>query len=199
MDPITLTMAAISIAGLGLEMFGGSKAAKKEKEAAGISRQMAGLELEGEAIRHKSMELSSRRQQAEIFRTSQRARAIALAAATSQGAQFGSGLSGGYGQIAGQTGVNLTGVWQNQMLAEDMFGVNSRISAARMQMAGVKSEQASAMGMMSLGGSLMKAGPTLGAMSGSVFGRTPVTNRYPGDVALGLTGGGYGGGGIGSR
>jgi len=40
----------------------------------------------------------------------QRARSLALSTATNQGAQFGTGLQGGYGQISGESGTNMLGI-----------------------------------------------------------------------------------------
>jgi hypothetical protein len=49
-------------------------------------------------------------------------------AATGAGAQFGSGLQGAYGQISGQSGVNLLGIRQNLELGRNIFDINAGIS-----------------------------------------------------------------------
>jgi hypothetical protein len=81
------------------------------------------------------MEVDARRQQLEIIRNQQRGRALGLTTATAQGAQRGSGLQGGYGQISGQTGVNLLGVQQNLQAGRNIFDANSNITDLNSQMA----------------------------------------------------------------
>ncbi len=126
--------------------------------------KIAGLEKQAEEQRHKAMVLQARRQATEISRNQQRANAMALQAATSQGASQGSGLQGGYGQIAGQTATNMAGVNQNYQIGENMFGINNQISNAKMQIAQLGGEAAMWQGISSLGGSVMKIAGPLGNM-----------------------------------
>lgn len=88
-----------------------------------------------EEQKQKAMELDARRQQLEVIRNQQRGRALALTTATSQGASRGSGLQGGYGQISGQTGVNLLGIQQNLDIGRNIFGINQGISDSRVAQA----------------------------------------------------------------
>lgn len=81
-----------------------------------------------EASKRAAMELDARRNQLEIIRTQQRARALGLVTAQNQGSKEGSGLQGAYGQISGQTGVNLLGVQQNLGIGRDIFNQNAVIS-----------------------------------------------------------------------
>src|SRR5258706_2000925 len=114
MDPLTLGIGAI---GLGLQIFGGAKQASDTSALAqksyAINSQITGLEGQVNDQRRQAMELSARRQQLEIFRNTQRARAQGLAAATNQGAQFGSGLAGGQAQATDEGLFNIAGVNQN--------------------------------------------------------------------------------------
>jgi hypothetical protein len=79
-----------------------------------------------------AMELDARRQQMQDVRTAQQARAMSLATGVAQG---GSGFVGGssarggaYGEISGQSNVNLLGVSQNLQIGETIFGLNTDIS-----------------------------------------------------------------------
>src|SRR5690349_12770116 len=90
------------------------------------TKAITGLEQQTEAQRFAAMELDARRQSLEAIRQGQRARALGLTAATQQGAGFGSGLQGGYGQISGQTNQNLLGVGQNLEIGRNIFGINSQ-------------------------------------------------------------------------
>lgn len=99
----------------------------------GINKAIIGLQQQIEGQRMIAMETAARRDQLEIFRQQQRARATGLVAATAQGAQGGSGLQGAYGQISGQTGVNLLGVLQNLEIGRNIFGLNEGISNKRIE------------------------------------------------------------------
>jgi len=81
-----------------------------------------------EGLKRQAMESDARRKQLEFIRQQQRARSLGL---TKQGAQFGSGLQGGYGQISGATGTNLTGLSQNLQIGEGIFDFNAGITNQR--------------------------------------------------------------------
>jgi hypothetical protein len=146
---------AIAVAGIGLSAAGAYSSYQGAKGQAEASKQMAAIEMQQEKVRMQAMELSARRQQMEVVRNQQRARSLALTVANSQGAQFGSGLSGGYGQIAGQTGVNLLGISQNLGFGEQMFALNNQLSQTKMQYADAGSQMALGSGLSSLGGTLL--------------------------------------------
>ncbi len=152
--------AALSIAGVGLSIFGGMEKTEAAQRQASIQQQMTGIEMRQDAVRRKAMELSARRQQMEVLRNAQRARSLALNNATSQGAQYGSGLQGGFGQIAGATQWNLTGIRENLNFGEQMFDLNAQLSQQKIAMAQAGGQAATAQGMSSLGTSLVgAAGP----------------------------------------
>lgn len=96
------------------------------------TKEIAGLEQGVEAQRFQAMELDARRQTMDAIRNNQRARALGLTSATQQGAQFGSGLQGGYGQISGQTNTNLLGIGQNLEIGRNIFGLNSQITQQKL-------------------------------------------------------------------
>lgn len=182
MDPISAGIGAI---GLGMQIFGTMKASSAASQAANISSNIAGLEGQVNDQKHQAMLLSSRRQQMEVIRNNQLARSMALNSATNQGAQMGSGLSGGLSQIAGQSGVNMMGINKNLEIGNNIFGIDQKISANKAQLAQVQGSMASAQGIASLGGSLAKAG---GPMS-SLFGQF---GALGGGGASPLPTGGYG-------
>lgn len=169
MDPISAFTVATQVVGLGMSIFGGASSASDAKHAAEIQSNIAGLEGGLEDQRHTAMELSAKRQSVEILRANQRARATAINNATQQGAQFGSGLQGGLAQVQDQGIFNLAGVNQNLEIGEAMFGINKQITGQKQQLAQVQGQMATDQGIASLGGSLMKAGPTIGSLGGTAY------------------------------
>jgi len=136
---ISKEQAAASVVFAGQERDINIQAADQSVAAAGESRTInqgiVSQQRDIEATKRQAMEVDARRQQLEIIRNQQRGRALGLTTATSQGASKGSGLQGGYGQISGQTGVNLLGVQQNLQAGRAIFDANSNISDLNSQMA----------------------------------------------------------------
>ena len=159
----------VGLVGLGLSMSGSNQAAKKAQEIAQVEKQIFQVQKEENNVRREAMVMSSRRDQLEQIRNSQRARAMALNTAASQGAQFGSGLQGGYGQISGQIGGNLLNISGNLERGEKMFNFENAISDYRAQESQLKGEQAAAQGQASLGSSLFQASGTLGKIGSTGF------------------------------
>lgn len=155
----TMLMGAAMVGGLGMTAYGTIKQTQAAKEQARLQKDMTAQELRMEADRKKMMELDARRKQLEALRQGQRARALALTAATNQGAGFGTGLLGGYGQIAGQTGANLLGISQGLELGRNMFDINAQMNQTKIAMAGAAGAGATGMGLMTMGGNLMRAAP----------------------------------------
>lgn len=177
MDPITLGIAAFGFATSAFGMFGQSSAAKASAQA---SKNIAGLEIQQDAVRRQAMEVSGRRQQMEVLRNQQRARSLSLNNATSQGAQFGSGLQGGYGQVSGQSGVNLLGINQGLMAGRQMFDLNAQVDQQKMNIADAQSQMATSSGIYALGKAIGGSAGPLGNIfagfggggSGSSFGQS---------------------------
>lgn len=146
-----------------MQIFGGMSASEDSKKAAEISKDVAKQEQGINDSKQRAMELSGRRQSMEIVRNAQRAMALAENNAVNQGAQFGSGIQGGLAQISGQSTTNLFGVSSALATGREIAGFNQKISGDKMQMADVQSDIAQDQAWSSLGGSIMKAGPVIGA------------------------------------
>lgn len=168
-------MTALVAAGVGMAAVGTVSQMNAAKDAKAAQQQQIEAEQRAEALRKQQMEIQARRQNMEIVRNQQRARSMALATATAQGAGLGSGLQGGYGQIGGQTGLNLLGVSQGLQFGNTMFGINQDISGARMRLADAQSNAAFGAGLSSLGGTMISSAGQISSLgknifSGSTFG-----------------------------
>lgn len=157
-----LITGGLTAASMAMQLFGGQKAASASKQQAQLSSQNAQYEMQIDQQRRQAMELDAQRKSIDVVRNAQRARSIALTDAASSGSQFGSGLQGGYGQIAGQSGFNLLGINQNRQIGESIFGYNQQIDLNKIRMASLGSQIASGEGEMSLGKSL---GSSIGPLS----------------------------------
>lgn len=162
--------AGLGIVGLGMQIFGGISGSQDAQRQAEISGQISQQEQAINAQKQTQMQLSARRQDLEIFRQTQRARAQSEAVATNQGAQFGSGLQGGLGQVQSQGMFNAAGINQNLEIGQNIFAANNQISGLRAQSAQVSSDQAFDQGIASLGGSVVRAGPIIGAFGRNIYG-----------------------------
>lgn len=149
--------AAIGAAGLITSLIGGAGQTNAAKQSAQIQGQITGLESQVNDQRQQAMVLSARRQQLEIVRNNQRARAMGLNSAVNQGALFSSGYAGGQAQVGDQSLFNLTGVQQNLGIGQNIFSLDKQISAQKMQLSQVQSAAATDSGLSSLGGSIMKS------------------------------------------
>lgn len=167
MDPISI---GLGVVGLGMQIFGGIKGSEVAHQQAQESRAIAGDEQKINEQKRQQMLLEANRRQMEIFRNQQRARAQATNAAVQQGAQFGSGLQGGLAQVDDMSFFNLQGINQNVQIGQNIFDQNADISSHKMKLADLGADAADAAGIASLGGALMKAGPTIGAFGKQAFG-----------------------------
>jgi hypothetical protein len=165
-DPIS---AGLSVVGFGLQLFGMSEGMDAAKQSATIKKGIAEDEQKINEQKRQQMLLESSRKQMEVFRNMQRQRAMATAAAVNQGASSGSGLQGGLAGVSGQSLYNSLGISQNVELGQNIFSINNDISSKKMQLADVETQQSEAAGWASLGGSLMKAGPTFGSIGQNIF------------------------------
>lgn len=164
MDPLTIA----SIIGMGLSAVGSFMGTQASSAASGIHQKIAGLEEDVNQQHRKAMEIDARRRQMDIIRTNQQKQALGMAAATNQGAQFGSGVAGGQAGIAGQSETNLVGVNQSLDIGRSIFGIDSQINEQRKQLASVETSSATASGVSALGSDLFKAaGPLQNLFGGS--------------------------------
>ena len=168
--------AITALLGLGLSvsgMVGGMGASHDYNEAQ--KRQVQGEQLV-EAQRQQAATLMHERNQMQILRNNQRARSMGLEAATTQGAQQGSGLAGAYGQIRGQSGVDLLGENQNFEIGQNVFGLNAQISQQKIAQANAQQSMQFFQGLGSFGSSITGSARNIGNLT-SGFGST--TNAAP--------------------
>lgn len=190
MDPISLGIQAV---GFGLQLFGGSQQAEISKEISQASYDKAQREGNINDLKQQQVRLESQRMQMQNVRNIQRQRALATASATSQGAQYGSGLEGGLADVTNQGMFNMQGVNSALQTSNQIYTQNIGITQDNMKVASLQGEAASAAGMASLGGALMKAGPIIGQISQgfggfSFFGKG---GNYSGTPGASNTGGLY--------
>lgn len=170
MDPIS---AALMLGGLAFQVFGGAKSMGANAQYNKANQDSIRLQQQVEAQRKQAMELDAHRKELEIVRTQQRARSIALTNSTSQGAAQGSGLQGGYGQIAGQSGFNLEGVQQNLSIGRNIFGLNEQISNNKILMSQYSQNAQTGQGIASFGQSLFGAAQNIGKLASPWDKRAP--------------------------
>lgn len=159
----TAILAATAAIGTGLTAYGTVQSMNASKTSSDAAARIAADLEKQEALRKKQMELDARRRRLETIRNAQKARALALSNANSQGALFGSGLQGGYGQISGEANNQLLGNSQALMLGRENFAITSDINYNRMIQAQASGSLAEGQGFASLGGSLIQS---LGAIKG---------------------------------
>lgn len=164
LDPVS---ASLGVIGIGMQAYGNYEASQDAKKIASISSANAGLEGNINTVKQNQMNFEARRQQLEVFRNTQRARAQGMQAAVSQGAQYGSGLSGGQADTLNQGLFAAKGIQENQAFGNQIFGYNAQISSNNQQIATLKGDQATDQGWSSLGQSLLSSSGTVGNIFGS--------------------------------
>ena len=177
MDPITI---GLMLAGTGLSLFGGMGAAKESKKQAAISQQIFQQEKLANEQRRQAMELDSSRRKIENIRQGQLAQSMALSTTVNQGAQFGSGASGGLAQVTNQTYWNDLGISQNLQIGQNLFAIDDKIGGLKSQMSASQSKQSTYQGYSAMGQSLVGSAGTIGQMSrgfGSLGGATVTPTR----------------------
>jgi len=164
--------AAIAAVGVGLSAYGAYNQYQGSKDISEAQQQQIRLEQQAEAQRRQAMEIKARRDRLEAIRVGQRARALGLASATSQGAsgEGSSGLQGAFGQISGQTGTNLLGITQPLEIGRNIFDINSQISQAKIAQAQAGTQVSFGQGLSSLGGQLISNIGPLGSLGSYVGG-----------------------------
>lgn len=153
-----------------MQIFGGMSSASNAKAQAAVSQDEARQEMGINAQKQQAMEIDARRRSLEQVRQTQQAQSLATARATSQGAQFGSGLQGGLAEVQDQGNFNLQGINQSLQIGRQINQYNQNIDQDKIQSAALGGQQATNQGIMSLGGALMSSGPTIGKLSQGVGG-----------------------------
>lgn len=171
----------LAAAGMAMSVMGSMKASTASNSYYQTQQNVASLEGQVNDQRKSAMEVDARRRQLEVVRNNQRARAMAQTTATSQGAQFGSGLQGAYGGVSGQSETNLLGVNQNLEIGRNIFGLDTQISQQRIAASGFESTMASGKAESQMGGALMSSAGKIGQMGSSVnagFGASGGFNMF---------------------
>lgn len=177
MDPITMMMGAMQIGGMGLSLLGTSDATRAAQQISQDSQAIGGLDIQVNSQRQQQMQLQTNRAQLQNVRNAQMARSQALSGSVNQGANVGSGIAGGLASISGKESTNALASSQNLQIGQNIFGLDSQIDQYRMNMASMQGQQASAQGMMALGGDITKSAGPLSNIFGKAFqggsGSTP--------------------------
>jgi hypothetical protein len=161
---------AIAGAGATTQYMAGQKAKSAQEEQMRIQQQQ-------EALRKRQLALDNMRKQREIIRAGLRARSMALATSVAQGAGTGgSGLAGGYGQIAGRTNTNLVGQATNASFGNQMFDLNAQMAGAMRNSAAAGTDAAMGSAMTSLGGTIMNNAGSIARVGG--YGQTAGGGGY---------------------
>lgn len=158
---------ALGAGGLATSVYGQTQQAEASKKAEGLRKQQ--------------MELNNQREQRQIFRQAQNARAVALSNATASGGEKSSGLAGGYGQIASASGANSVAARENLNIGEGLFDANKQLSEA-------KSITAIGSGVSAFGKDLINVGPELGRIGTTYFGGRKRAGDFPRDSGEEISG-----------
>lgn len=138
------------LAGTALQYTGQQKAASAQQEA--------------ERLRQAQMNSEAIRQRRQALRASIVARGQAVSNASGQGAQDGSGLSGGLAQIQNTAGSNLQATNNGTQLGTGIFQANSQAAQGQ-------TTSALGSGVSSLGGALVKNQEAIGRVGANIFAR----------------------------
>ena len=130
---------------------------------------MAQTQIQENDLRRTAMETMTRRQQMQNIRQTQMARSMALTTASSQGGQFGSGLQGAFGSIAGQSNTNQANLIGNLAMGEKMFDLSNTMSSEEMMLSQAQAGAASDAAFGKLLGGIGSSMGDLGKI-GSSFG-----------------------------
>lgn len=179
MDPFTMLAVGMMVAGAGTSLFGGMSGASSQKKISQYDMQIAQQELLADRQRKNAMELDARRKRTENIRQMQLAASVGMQRAVAQGAQFGSGLQSGLGQVTSSGYWNDTGIQQNLEIGRNIFGINEQISGLKIKKAEAGGDLAEAQGIQSLGGSMMKIGSAFASLGGGGTTASASTSGMP--------------------
>lgn len=154
MDPVSLLL---GVSGLALQAYGASQKMQGSTQANLAQQHQVQLEQQAEGVKKDFMETKARRDEMEVARNAQKARGLALNNAATQGAQFGSGLQGGLGQISGEANTNMLGIGQALMGGRQMFDITSQISGTKIEQLQGQQKSSEGAGWMGLGSALTGA------------------------------------------
>lgn len=165
MDPFTAIGTAMAVGGFVQSLFGDSDAKRLAQQQNKIAKQIAANSMEENNIRKQAATNDYMQATRQNIRAAQVARATALSNATNQGAQYGSGLQGGYGQIAGQASDTQTGVFSDYTAGQSIFDLDNKNAGLQTQynaLGGkIQIAQSQGSGLLSLGTSIVANGEKL--------------------------------------
>lgn len=158
MDPITAIGIAITAGGFIDSLFGNAKAKRLAAQQNKISSQISQNSMSQNNLRKEAATNDYLMSMRQNIRAAQVARATALSNATSSGAAYGSGLQGGYGQIAGQSAESETNLFGDYTAGQQIFDLDNKNSQLQTQYNRLGGQIQLA---QQQGSSLMKLGSTL--------------------------------------
>lgn len=165
MDPITIIGMAASAGGFLSGLFGSNDAKELAEQQNKIMSKIAANSKQENDIRKEAATNDYMTSMRQSIRASQVARATALSNATSQGASYGSGLQGGYGQIlgtAGETQAGLTGDYNAGQQIFDLDNKNADLQTQYNKLGGqIQLANNQGSGLLSLGKTLVQYAPQI--------------------------------------
>lgn len=153
----TVGGAILGAAGTGASIYGQQQSAEASKKAEGLRKQQ--------------MELNHFREQRQIFRQAQNARAMAVTNAAAGGAIQSTGLPGGEGQIAGNAGFQTTASNENLDIGRGLFDANAAAAQG-------KAVSTIGSGTAAFGKDLIQVGPELGRIGSTYFNGRRRSDQY---------------------
>lgn len=165
-----------AVVGVGSAIFGVGSSVIGASNQADAQQQMLGIQAKQQKQRQDLFEIEQQRKRIESLRQGQVAASTARANAVGQGAQFGSGLLGGIGEIQGETNYNILGINQNTMVGENLFGLDQQLTDAKINSAQATSMQQMGQSMTSFGGMLVSNMGEIGRLSSGFGNPTPIAS-----------------------
>jgi hypothetical protein len=166
-NPIALIA---GVAGIATSIFGGLEQAKVQKEEAGVSADIAELEMQINNQRKMLASATYQRQQTENMRKTMQAVSTSRAAAVQGGAQFGSGAAGGVAQARAEGAFNQANLSTDYLIGQKIFDYTSSIDQDQIKLAQLGGQAATYGGIASAGQGLASGAMSLGRLSGGFGG-----------------------------
>lgn len=167
MDPVTAIMGGI---GLGIELYGASKAKQASGRISQDQQQILGQEQAENDVRQRAVAMMAQRKQIQSVREAQMAGARSRAAAVQGGAQFGSGAKAGEQMAQSGNAYNQETISQDLQSANQMFSLDRGINQLKSQIGYAQTSLSNAQGIEQIGASLMGGAGALGRLSGGLGG-----------------------------
>jgi hypothetical protein len=170
--PLGLALEGVGAIGGIASAIGGMSAQKGEYQA---QQNIAALEQQQNTNKFQQTTLNFNRSRLQELRNAQQGRSVALANASGSGAQFGSALGGGLGNVGGEEGNTMVNLSQNQQIAQQEYNVDTSISAQKMAEASYGSQAATWAGIGNLFGGAGNLGKGIVSANTNPSGSTQTT------------------------